>query len=260
MMDVKNRSYLVTGSTRGIGFSIAEAIVKAGGNVVVHGREQADVDSAVAKLGKNAVGMAYDLRDSVGTKVLIECAVANFGALHGLVNSAGVYPRDTVQHLDGDTFDFIFAVNVKSPMFLCKYALEHFRKNDMEFKGTVVNIGSINALGGLPKISTYSASKGALLNFTRNLAVQWACEKVRVNQLNVGWTHTQNEHLTQVSEGNPEDWADHLNPLVAPWGRIWTPEEVANHTVFLLSDASGAMSGSAYELEQYPLTGARILD
>lgn len=260
MIDVCNRTYLVTGSTQGIGRAIADAIVNAGGNVVVHGRTQSEVDTVVQKLGKNSAGIAFDLQDSVHTNVLIDFAIATFGALHGLVNSAGVYPRDCVETLSDENFDTIFNINVKTPMFLCKYALPAFRKNtDLEYKGTVLNIGSINALGGLPKISTYSASKGALLTFTRNLAEQWASERIRVNQLNVGWTRTHNEHQTQLNEGNPEHWEDTLNPLIAPWGRIWRPEEVANHTVFYLSDASGPMSGSSYELEQYPLTGSRII-
>ncbi len=261
MTDLHNKTYLVTGSTQGIGLAIATAIVEAGGNVVIHGRKQTDVDTVVKKLGAQAAGLAFDLRDSVHTNTLIDCALQKFGALHGLVNNAGVYPRDTVENLTEENFDFIFTINVKTPMFLCKYALEAFRKNtDPLFKGTVINIGSINALGGLPKISTYSSSKGALLTFTRNLAEQWACEKIRVNQLNVGWTRTDNEHLTQMQEGNPENWEDTISPLVAPWGRIWQPQEVASHVAFLLSDASGPMSGSSYELEQFPLTGSRIIE
>ncbi len=260
MIDLTHKTYLVTGSTQGIGLAIAETIITAGGNVVIHGRDPQDVDKIVSKLGAKTAGIACDLNDSVNTHILIDFAMEKFGALHGIVNNAGVYPRDTVENVTEENFDFIFAVNIKTPVFLCKYALDAFRKNDNDiFKGTVINIGSINALGGLPKISTYSSSKGALLAFTRNLAKQWASEKIRVNQLNVGWTRTENEHLTQMSEGNPEDWEDNINPVVAPWGRIWRPQEVANHAVFLLSDASGPMSGSAYELEQYPLMGCRTV-
>ncbi len=255
MIRLDNKTYLVTGSTHGIGRAMAQAIVDVGGNVIIHGRKQQVVDSVVAELGPQSAGLAFDLIDSEGTKALIDFAVEKFGALHGLVNNAGVYPRDTVENMTTDNFDFMFGVNVKTPMFLCKYALNVFRKNMDEFyKGTVINIGSLNSLGGLPKISTYSASKGALWNFTRNLAEQWGCEKIRVNQLNVGWTRTDNEHITQMAEGKPEDWEDNINPLVAPWGRIWRPQEVAAHTVFLLADISGPMSGSSYELEQYPLT------
>ena len=261
MMKLQDKVIVVTGSTNGIGYAIAKCIVQHGGKVFLHGRKQGDLDNAIAELGAdNAAGITADLQHAESPQKIIDGAIAAFGRLDGLVNNAGIYPRDTIDNFQVETFDIMFHVNVRAPMLLTQAAIKHFRKNDNEFRGTIVNIGSLNALGGLPKICTYSASKGALLTFTRNIAKYLSADKIRVNQLNVGWTLTDNEHQTQLSEGNPEDWHDNLDPKACPWNRIWKPEEVAAHACHLLSDESGPMSGSAYELEQYPLYGHNFAD
>lgn len=260
-MILQDKVIIVTGSSNGIGYAIAKEIVANGGKVILHGRKESDLAHAVSQFGGTAsYAVAGDLQDPTVPQKLVDAAITTFGRLDGLVNNAGVYPRDTIDNFTLDTFDFIFNVNVRAPMLLMQAAIKEFRKNDGEYRGTIVNIGSINALGGLSKICTYSASKGALLNLTRNVAKHVAQDRIRVNQLNVGWTITDNENLTQIAEGNPEDWENHLDPKVCPWNRIWRPEEVAVHAVNMLRDESGPMTGSSYELEQFPLYGHNFSD
>lgn len=260
-MKLEGKVIVVTGSTNGIGHAIATDIINNGGKVVLHGRKQADLDSAIKQFGtENATGIVADLQDPTSPQKIIDIAISAFGRIDGLVNNAGIYPRDTIDSFELETFDTIFHVNVRAPMLLTQAAVKQFRKNDDEFRGTIINIGSLNALGGLPKICTYSASKGALLTFTRNIAKHLSADRIRVNQLNVGWTLTDNEHQTQMSEGHPKDWHDNLDPNLCPWNRIWRPDEVANHVSHLLSDASGPMTGSSYELEQFPLYGHNFGD
>lgn len=260
-MRLQDKVIIVTGSSNGIGRAIAQDILAQGGKVVLHGRNAQDIKSAESALGTdNTVSVVGDLQDITLAKTLVDTAINTFGRLDGLVNNAGVYPRDTIDDFTPENFEFVFNVNVRAPMLLVQQAVQAFRKNTGEYRGTVVNIGSINALGGLSKISTYSASKGALLTFTRNSAKHLAGDRIRVNQLNVGWTKTENEHQTQIAEGNPQDWEDHLDPKMCPWGRIWRPEEVAKHVCHLLSDDAGPMTGTAYELEQFPLMGHNFSD
>lgn len=260
-MKLQDKVIIVTGSTNGIGLAIATDIVANGGKVIIHGRKQDDLDTAIQQLGSaNTCGVIADLQDANAPQKLVDTAIEQFGRLDGVVNNAGVYPRDTIDDFDVDMFDFIFHVNVRAPMLLVQSAIKEFRKNDGDYRGTIVNIGSINALGGLSKISTYSSSKGALLAFTRNAAKHLSKDKIRINQLNVGWTKTANEHKTQLAEGHPENWEDNLDKDLCPWGRIWRPEEVAVHVTHLLTDASGPMTGTSYELEQFPLYGHNFSD
>ena len=255
-MKLQDKVIVVTGSTNGIGFAIAKDSIDNGAKVVIHGRTQDNVDKAIAQLGAdNTVGIVAELQQVDAAQKIIDTATQAFGRLDGLVNNAGIYPRDTIDNFTVEDFDKIFHVNLRAPMLLTQAAIKEFRKNQGEYKGTVINIGSVNSLGGLPKICTYSASKGALLTFTRNIAKYLSADRIRVNQLNVGWTLTDQEHLTNLAEGRSEDWHDNLPDTFCPWNRIWRPEEVATHTSHLLSDASGPMTGSSYELEQYPLYG-----
>lgn len=260
-MVLQDKVIIVTGSSNGIGFAIAQNIIDNGGKVILHGRKETDLSGAVAKLGEeNVHAVLGDLQDPTVPQTLVDSAIRTFGKLDGIVNNAGVYPRDTIDDFTVENFEFVFNVNVRAPMLLTQAAVKEFRKNSGDYRGTIVNIGSINALGGLSKISTYSASKGALLTFTRNAAKHLAKDKIRINQLNVGWTKTENENATQLAEGNPEDWEDHLDINMCPWGRIWRPEEVAVHVVNMLRDDSGPMTGTMYELEQFPLYGHNFSD
>ncbi len=98
-------------------------------------------------------------------------------------------------------------------------------------------------------------SKGALMTMTRNLADSLGPERIRLNQLNVGWTFTANEDATQQKEGQKPGWEKHVPVRQAPSGRIMQPEEIAAHTAFWLSDESAPVSGQIYEVEQFPVIG-----
>ena len=117
------------------------------------------------------------------------------------------------------------------------------------------NIGSINALSGAPNLLAYSAAKAGLLTVTRNLANALGTQGIRVNQLNPGWITTPNEIALKIREGLPEGWQDNVPPVFAPTGRLTTPEEVAQHVVFWISDASAPANGVDYVVEQYSPLG-----
>ena len=101
----------------------------------------------------------------------------------------------------------------------------------------------------------YSVSKGGLMTMTRNLADSHGTDKVRFNQLNVGWTLTDNEYQVKLDDGLAEDWPETLPEYAAPSGRILAPEEIAEAAVYWASKASRPITGSVLELEQYPLIG-----
>ncbi|WP_419901927.1 SDR family NAD(P)-dependent oxidoreductase [Kiloniella sp.] len=256
-MILKNKIILVTGSSSGIGRVIAEEALKEGATVFLHGLREQLVEKAISELseqyGKDRVaGLAGDIAEPDFPKLLIDTCLNTFGSLHGLVNNAGISPRHNIDNATASDFDYVMSINLRAPMLMVQAAMDSFREQG---SGSVVNIGSINAHCGQPDLLIYSTSKGGLQTLTRNLGDALGPEKIRVNQLNVGWTLTENEHNLQLAEGNPEDWLDHLSPISAPSGTILRPEQVANHVVFWLSDKSVPVSGTILEVEQYPLIG-----
>lgn len=252
-MRLKDRIVVVTGSSGGIGLAIARACVAEGAQVVLHGTRVEALGAAAATLGANAHAVAADLADPDAPARIVVETVDRFGRIDGLVNNAGIFPRGGLEEVTAPDFDRIMAVNARAPLLMCQAAARRFRAQGGP--GAIVNIGSINAHCGAANLLAYSMSKGALQTMTRNLGDALGAERIRVNQLNVGWTLTDTEHATQLAEGQPEDWLDRVPRAFAPSGTILRPEDVAPHAVFFLSDASAPVTGQVYEVEQYPLIG-----
>lgn len=253
---LEGRCFLVTGSSSGIGLATARAIIEQGGRVFLHGSNRDKVKEASAKLG-DAPSAVIDLAGPEAGAEVVEAAVNALGRLDGLVNNAGIFPRADLDATDVAFFDRMFAINTRAPLFAAKRAVQAFRAQGSP--GSIVNIGSVNAYCGQPDILAYSMSKGALMTMTRNLADTLATERIRVNQLNVGWTLTETEIETQRREGRPDDWPQQIPPLFAPTGGILSPEMVAQHVLFWLADASAPVTGQVYEVEQYPFLGRTVM-
>ncbi|MFZ0219086.1 MAG: SDR family NAD(P)-dependent oxidoreductase [Candidatus Aquirickettsiella sp.] len=257
-MMLKNKVILITGSTNGIGAATARHCVAAGAKVMIHGRKEDCAKKIVHELGEASSFLLADLMDENSYVFLIKETVKKFGRLDGLVNNAGIYPRNNIDSASLEACENIMRVNFYAPLLLCKAAVEVFRKQ--KSSGTIVNIGSMNAYTGQPDLLIYSASKGALMTMTRNLADSLGPELIRVNQLNVGWTPTENEICLKLSEGLPENWQEKIPKTYAPSGRLLSPDNVAAHVVFWLADQSAPVSGVVYEVEQYPIIGRNRLN
>lgn len=253
MRGLAGKAILVTGSTAGIGYAIAERLVADGARVLIHGRDQSEVDAACRTLGAASAGATGDLMEPATAQALVDATVAAFGRIDGLVANAGIYPRGVLGETTAEFFDKVFAVNTRAPLLGAEAAIRAFRLQ--KSPGAIVVIGSINALCGQADLTVYSMSKGALTTMTRNLADALAPERIRVNCLNVGWTFTANEDATQQKEGRKPGWQHEVSPLFAPSGQIMQPAEIAAHTAFWLSEESAPVSGQIYEVEQYPLIG-----
>lgn len=250
-MKLKDKVIIVTGSTTGIGEAVARRCVAEGARVLVHGRDEARARQLVDELGEGAVYHIDDLAEAEAAERIVAAALAAFGRIDGLVNNAAFIVRSTLATTDAALFDRVMAVNVRAPLLLMKTAVSHLKAT----QGAVVNIGSVNAYTGEPKLLAYSISKGAFMTLSRNLANVLAVDKVRVNHLNVGWVITPNEYEIKRGEGLPENWPDNPDLENVPSGRMTQPEEVAAHVVFWLSDESRPISGSVLEVEQYPIVG-----
>jgi NAD(P)-dependent dehydrogenase (short-subunit alcohol dehydrogenase family) len=252
-MNLQDKVIIVTGSSTGIGKAIAHACLAAGARVLVHGRNGPACAEIVAQLGPDrAAAHVEELSADGCPQRLVDLAVSTFGKLDGIVNNAALIGPGNLHNTDAALFMKMIEVNTLAPFLLIKAALPELTKT----QGSVVNIGSVNAYSGEPDLLPYAISKGALMTLTRNLGDTLMREnKVRVNQLNVGWVLTENETQRKREHGLPHDWESALPKVYAPAGRILRPEEIAASVVFWLSEAGGPISGQAWDLEQYPFIG-----
>lgn len=250
---LENKTIIVTGSSSGIGFAIAEAAYAAGANVMLHGTREDELEARADALGSRAQWVAADLADADCATQIADATRKAFGPIDGLVNNAGVFPRSTIESDVMEQFDWVFHINARAPVMLAQELVRDCRANGCG--GSIVNIGSINAWCGADMLLIYSMSKGALMTMTRNLGDALGEDRIRVNQLNVGWTLTEGEKKVQKAEGAPDDWHENISKAAAPRGHLLLPHEIANHAIFWLSEASAPVTGSVYEVEQYPVIG-----
>lgn len=235
-----------------MGAGIARCLHGEGARVLLNGREVERGRQLASELSAQGVEAAFqpgDLTEPAVCRSLVDAALHRFGRLDILVNCAGDTSRGTVEDTPVELWDRIFAVNVRAPFLLIQASLPALRQSPC---AAVVNIGSVNAYIGEPKLLAYSSSKGALTTLTKNLASGLNRERIRVNQINPGWTLTEGEeHVKTVVEGKPDWKAEALR--TRPFGRLLLPEDIGRAALFLASDDSAAMTGAILDYEQYPV-------
>lgn len=252
--DLNGRVVLVTGSTSGIGKGVAELLATLGAHVVVTGRDAergAAVVASIAAAKGRASFVEADLLDVADVRRLVETAVEQGGRLDVLVNNAADTSRGDVRTTSVADWDRIHAINLRAPFVLMQAAVAVFDRQGGG--GSIVNIGSVNAYIGEPKLTAYSASKGGLMTLTKNAAAQLNAARIRVNQINAGWTLTEGEDkVKREDEGKGDDWLDEA-VKTRPFGRLLEPLDIAYAVAYFASDASACVTGSVLDLEQYPI-------
>lgn len=240
---------VVTGGSQGLGAAIAARFVEAGAaGVITCGRNMEKGQAVAESLGDNVHFVAADLADISAPARVLEAADTRFGGVDILVNAAGVTDRGTILDTSPELFDTIMAVNLRGPFFLMQEAVKRMIRDGCA--GAIVNIGSTSALAGQPFISAYCTSKGALATLTRNTAFALMKNRIRVNQLNIGWMASEGEDRIQREyHGASDDWLEKA-AADQPFGRLIAPEEVARAVAFLASEDAGMMTGSVVNFDQ----------
>ncbi len=246
------RIAVVTGSTQGLGESIARAFAGAGASgLVLCGRDAARGEAVARSLqetGCRAVFVRADLAEVADCRAVILAADRAFGRCDVLVNAAGNTERGSILDTTPEGFDALFAVNIRAPFFLMQDAIKLMLREGVE--GSVVNIQSMAAHGGQAFIAAYSASKAALAALTRNTAHAVIDRRIRVNGLNIGWMATPGEDaIMRKHHGASDGWLDAAGRS-RPFGRLIDPAEVARACVFLASAQSGLMTGANIDFDQ----------
>jgi len=252
MPTLDGKAALITGSTSGIGRGIAEYFAALGARVVIHGLE-ADAARRIAEQlqaeGREAVAIAGDLADVATCRGVALETIERLGGIDILVNNAASTARGYLEDVPVERWDAIMHVNLRAPFLLLQEAVASMKGRG---GGSIVNIGSVNAYIGEPKLGPYSVSKGGLMTMTRNAAATLSRYRIRVNQINVGWTLTEGERTVKQLEGHGEEWLDEAIET-RPFGRLLAPHDIAIAAAYFASDDSALVTGTVMDLEQYPV-------
>lgn len=237
--DLAGKVVLVTGAASGIGEATARALVDAGAQVVVVDVKADEVAAVASSLGDSAVAVAANLLDDTAADAVVAAAMAAFGRLDGIVNSAGVLETMPVEELTRESYDRVMGINVRGPLFLTQAALPHLSSG-----ASIVFIASGNAVLASPAGSVYAASKGALVSLVKGLTADLSPRGIRVNAISPGPIVTP---LLSAALADPEVRRSLEDGV--PAGRLGTPEEVASLAVFLMSGGSSYVYGASFAVD-----------
>lgn len=253
---MQGKVVLVTGAAQGIGRQIALDAAQAGAAAIIlcdrQGAAAQVVAAEIGAIGAETAVVQVDLADVGAPEAVVTQSLTRFGRIDSLVNAAGVTDRASVAAATPALWDRVFAVNARAPTFLMQKVIAHLQHR--RAPGTILNILSMNAYGGLPELAVYSASKAALGLLTRSAAHAHRFDGIRINGINLGWVDTPAERQMQsVTLGLGEDWLAEASAR-QPIGRLLVPEDVARLALFLLGDASFPMTGSLVDQEQWVIS------
>jgi dihydroanticapsin dehydrogenase len=241
---LRDRSVVITGSGSGIGRAAAEEFARRGALVTVADRDPAAGErtvQAIEAAGGRARFAAVDVSSGEDVRALLDGAAEAFGGIDVIVNNAGVqHAGDVVDCLESE-WDELMSVNAKSCFLTAKHGVPHLRARG---GGAIVNNASLAAVKSAPGLGAYSASKGAILAFSRTLAAEVASDGIRVNVVCPGWTDTT-FNVPSIAHMGGGASLDRFVQERIPLNRLGTPHEIAAAIVFLASDDSSYMTGQA---------------
>lgn len=237
-MRLSGKTALITGGNSGIGLATAQAFVREGARVAITGRDQVTLDQAAARLGPDVLALRADVTDFAASEAAIRSAAETFGHLDIVVANAGISGNTPVGGTTAEQFERITTTNVTGVFLTVQAAAPYLRKG-----ASVILLGSVHDVLGMPGYAAYAASKGAVRAMARVLASELAPAGVRVNVVAPGATRTP----IWSRGGRDPDALATLEPRVAlsvASGRISEPEEIANTILFLASDEATNIQGA----------------
>jgi len=237
--DLTGKCAVVTGGTKGLGRAVAGALAQAGANVAIVSRTPADLQRVADELrahGRRVLPVPADVTDEGSIQAMVQQVLDQFGQIDVLVNNAGIGDTAAVAEMEVAYWDQVMNVNLRGPMLCCKHVGPHMigRRS-----GKIINVASVLAARVARYMSAYCASKAAIVQFTRTLALEWIRHNVQVNALCPGYFLTDMNAEFFASERGKQFIA------ALPIGRLGETHELQGAAVFLASDAASYVTGAA---------------
>lgn len=238
LFDLSGRVALITGSSQGLGYTLAAGLAQAGAEVILNGRSTARLDQAVKKLqegGLSAAGYAFDVTEPEAVAVGVACIEHEVGPVEILVNNAGIQRRAPLEHFEPAIWREVLDTNLTAPFLVAQQIAPGMiaRKS-----GKIINICSLMSEVGRKTIAPYTAAKGGLKMLTKAMATEWGPYNIQVNGIGPGYFKTEmNRALFEDKQF--DTWIRTRTPIQR-WGE---PEELVGPLVFLASDASSFVNG-----------------
>jgi gluconate 5-dehydrogenase len=238
LFNIEGKRVLITGSTGGLGFTLAEGLAREGAFVILNGRTREKVDTALLqfeKKGLKVAGSVFDITDSAEVESQISIIEKSAGAIDILVNNAGIQKRGPLEEFSLDDWNNILKVDLTGAFIVSKAVVKGMINRN---HGKIINICSLQSELARPSIAPYATAKGGLKMLTRAMAAEWAKFNIQVNGISPGYFKTS---MTKALWENPEfdAWLCKRTPA-SRWGN---PEELIGALVFLASDASSYVNG-----------------
>lgn len=243
-MRLQDKVAVITGGNSGIGRATAILFAKEGAKVVIgarnpeSGREVVDL---IKKAGGKAAFVKTDVAKESEVKNLVDFAARLYGRIDIMHNNAGVELAKPVTETTSEELEGVLSVNLKGTFYGCKHVIPHMLKNG---GGSIINTASVAGIVGSPNLAAYSASKGAVVLLTKEVALDYAKKGIRVNCVCPGAIDTPMIKRFVENAPNPEQVRKNLGEM-HPIGRMGKPEEIANAVLFLAGDESSFITGHA---------------
>ncbi|RYB05921.1 L-iditol 2-dehydrogenase [Lichenibacterium ramalinae] len=250
-MRLRGKVALVTGGAGGIGAAIAERYVAEGARVIVADRSLAAAEAVAARLGPAAFGFAVDVASIPAVEALLEAAESRVGPLDILVNNAAVYDLQPLLAVDPDSFDRLFAINVRGLFFTMQAAAR--RMVAAGRRGAIINMASQAGRRGEAQSAVYAATKATVISLTQSAALALVKDGVRVNAIAPGvidtpmWDHVDALHAKL--DGLPVGEKKRQVGAAVPYGRMGVAREIAGAAVFLASDDAEYVVGQTLNVD-----------
>ena len=238
---VAGKVCIVTGAGSGIGRATAIRLAEEGALVTCVDVNEEAVRATAEQIGDAAFPVIADVSDDAQVRAYTDGTVERSGKLDVAFNNAGVNLPAVFHEVSDEIIERTLAVNIKGVIYGCRAAIPHMLRGG---GGSIVNTGSVNSLVSEPYLSIYAASKGAILMLSRSIALDYAKENIRCNCLCPGWVDTPVNYAHAEMLGGLQHVYDTIDSF-QPIGRPGEPREIANVVLFLASDESSFMTGSA---------------